>query len=360
MRLYLEPHIGNLLMGQLRAEDVSAMFDAIANEPHERRRALGLAGQQRVFATLRSALNAAVKRGRIPANPCAHVELNPAPRPKALVWTERRVQLWRETRRRPSRVMVWTPEQTGRFLDAISHDRLYPLYHLVTLRGLRRGEAAGLHWPDVDLENRLLAITTQVIQLGWATEEGAPKSSAGERLVPLDAGTVRVLSEWRDRQADDLKLLGYLPVSTGYVFTREDGSPLHPDYITRHFEWLVRKADLPPVRLHDLRHGAASLTYRATKDLKAVQSLLGHSQIAITADTYTSLFEDTEREAAEAAAALVPRAAGSGVPNVFPSEPNDTDESAPDSAKDQVRPGGPPGDRTLNPRIKSPLLCQLS
>ena len=360
VRLYLEPRIGNLLMRQLRAEDVSAMFDAIANEPLERRRPLGPAGQQRVFATLRSALNAAVKRGRIPANPCAHVELNPAPRPKALVWTDRRVQLWRETQRRPSRVMVWTPEQTGRFLDAISHDRLYPLYHLVTFRGLRRGEAVGLHWSDVDLENGLLAITTQVIQLGWATEEGAPKSSAGERLVPLDEGTVRVLTDWRDRQADELKLLGYLPVSTGYVFTREDGAPLHPDYITRHFEWLVRKADLPPVRLHDLRHGAASLTYRATKDLKAVQSLLGHSQIAITADTYTSLFEDTEREAAEAAAALVPRAAGSGVPNVFPSEPNDIDEPAPDSAKGQVKPGGPPGDRTLNPRIKSPLLCQLS
>ena len=75
-------------------------------------------------------------------------------------------------------------------------------------------------------------------------------------------------------------MLGYLPVSTGYVFTREDGSPLHPDYITRHFEWLVRKAGLPPVRLHVLRHGASSLTYRATKDLKAVQSLLGAHQDA--------------------------------------------------------------------------------
>jgi hypothetical protein len=117
---------------------------------------------------------------------------------------------------------------------------------------------------------------------------------------------------------------------------------------------------VPPVRLHDLRHGAASLTYRATKDLKAVQSLLGHSQISITADTYTSLFEDTERGAAEAAAALVPRAASSDVPNLFPSEPNDTGDNPEAGTKGQVRTGGPPGDRTLNPRIKSPLLCQLS
>ena len=81
----------------------------------------------------------------------------------------------------------------------------------------------------------------------------------------------------------------------------------------------MRRAGLPPVPLHDLRHGAASLTYRATKELNAVQALLGHWQISITADTYTSLFEEAEREAAEAAAALVPRTSGErGVPIVFP------------------------------------------
>ena len=359
--LYLKPHLGDLQLRKLRPEHITAMFDAIAKANGERRRAVGRAGQQRVFATLRSALNAAVKRRRLATNPCAHVELESAPRPKALVWTDRRVEQWRSTGRRPSPVMVWTPEQTGAFLDAASGDRLYPLYHLITFRGLRRGEAAGLHWPDVDLDHGLLAITTQVIQLGWATEEGAPKSSAGERLIPLDAGTVRVLTDWREQQAAELKQLGYLPIATGYVFTREDGAPLHPDYITRHFEWLIRKAGLPPVRLHDLRHGAASLTYRATKDLKAVQSLLGHSQISITADTYTSLFEDTERDAAEAAAALVPRAGGgTGVPNVFPQKANDNAATPPSKTKGQVKHGGPPGDRTQNPRIKSPLLCQLS
>jgi hypothetical protein len=167
-------------------------------------------------------------------------------------------------------------------------------------------------------------------------------------------------AEEHRRRAVERKQLGYLPVPTGYVFTREDGGPLHPDSIARHFEWLVRKAGLPPVRLHDLRHGAASLTYRATKDLKAVQSLLGHSQISIAADTYTSLFEDTERDAADAAAALVPRAARSDVPDLFPSEPNDTDENDDAGTKGQVSTGAPPGTRTPNPRIKSPLLCQLS
>ena len=261
IEMYLKPHLGQLPLRKLRAEHISTMFDAIAHNSAGRARTVGPAARQRVFATLRSALNSAVKRRRLASNPCAHVDLESAPRPKALVWTDRRVEQWKHTGRRPSPVMVWTPEQTGKFLDSASGDRLYPLYHLVTFRGLRRGEAAGLHWPDVDLDHGLLAITTQVVQLGWETEEGQPKSTAGERLVALDEGTVRVLREWHDRQGAELKQLGYLPVPTGYVFTREDGGPLHPDYITRHFEWLVRKAGLPPVRLHDLRHGAASLTY---------------------------------------------------------------------------------------------------
>ena len=64
---------------------------------------------------------------------------------------------------------------------------------------------------------------------------------------------------------------------------------------------------LPPIRLHDLRRGGASLTYRATKDLKLVSELLGHSGIQITADTYTTLFAEVDAAAAEAVAALVPR-----------------------------------------------------
>jgi integrase len=361
---FLKPHLGHLPLCKLRAAHISAMFDEIARNNSKAARTVGPASQQRIFGTLRSAFNSAVKRGKLPANPCAHVDLDPAPRPKALVWTDRRVQRWRQTDARPSPVMVWTPEQAGAFLDAAAKDRLYPLYHLMTFRGLRRGEAAGLRWQNVDLDTGLLAITTQVIQLGWATEEGEPKSGASERLVALDAGTVVVLRQWHADQAAELKMLGYLPVPTGRVFTREDGSPIHPAYITSHFEWLVRRAGLPPVRLHDLRHGAASLTYRATKDLKAVQTLLGHSQISITADTYTSLFEETEREAAEAAAALVPRIRvepnEQGVPNVFPQSAEDDAKPKRRNTKGQVKRGAPPGTRTPNPRIKSPLLCQLS
>ena len=161
-----------------------------------------------------------------------------------------------------------------------------------------------------------------------------------------------MLQAWRARQRQERRAWGAAWADSGAVFTREDGAPLHPGYLTGRFERLARRAGLPPIRLHDLRHGAASLTYRAARDLKAVQALLGHTQISLTADVYTLLFEDAEREAAEAAAALVPRAArilhtsGSAAPV----------EEIAARTKPQVKPGGAGGTRTHGQGIMSPLL----
>ena len=106
------------------------------------------------------------------------------------------------------------------------------------------------------------------------------------------------------------------------VFAEADGSALVPDSVSQRFDRLVIRTGLPPVRLHDLRHLAASLTYRATRDLKLTSQMLGRASTAITEQVHTSVFEDVEREAAEQAAALVPRAhrpaADAGVPTVCP------------------------------------------
>jgi len=97
-------------------------------------------------------------------------------------------------------------------------------------------------------------------------------------------------------------------VDSGKVFTRENGSVLHPATVTDRFQALAAAAKLPPIRLHDLRHGAASLMLAAGVAPKVVQETLGHSSITLTLDTYTSVYDEVAAEAAEAAAALVPRA----------------------------------------------------
>lgn len=96
--------------------------------------------------------------------------------------------------------MVWTPTQLGAFLDYAHHDRLYALWHVVAHRGLRRGEACGLAWEDVDLSAGLTAIRRQLVQNGWEVIESRPKSEAGNRFIALDAGTMAALQAHKEQQ----------------------------------------------------------------------------------------------------------------------------------------------------------------
>jgi integrase len=236
------------------------------------------------------------------------------------------------------------------------HEAPYALFHLIAHRGLRRGEAAGLEWEDIDLDGPALTVRRQHTQRGWEVIEHGPKSEAGDRTVALDAGTVAALRTHRRAQVAERLAWGSAWVDSGKVFTQENGAPPHPATITDRFHELVAAADLPPVRLHDLRHGAASLMLAAGVDLKVVQETLGHSSITLTSDTYTSVYPAVAAAAADAAAALVPRAVGTDV--VTPSSRQGAD--AQPVTRTRRSEGGPPGDRTQNPRIKSPLLCQLS
>ncbi|PZG23167.1 tyrosine-type recombinase/integrase [Nonomuraea aridisoli] len=126
-----------------------------------------------------------------------------------------------------------------------------------------------------------------------------PKSEASQHTIALDTETIRLLRRHQQRQ--HLSRLD----SAGWVFTRTDGQPIRPDYLTYRFRYLVTASGLPPVRLHDLRHGAASTALAAHVDLRTVQGQLGHASIVLTSDTYTSVLPELHHEAAEATARLV-------------------------------------------------------
>jgi integrase len=214
---------------------------------------------------------------------------------------------------------------------------------------LRRGESAGLAWEDVDLDGAAVAVRRQRVLIGREVIEDDPKSEAGERTVPLDAGTVAALRAQRRAQLAERLEWGSAWVDSGKVFTRENGEPLHPATISDRFHELVVAADLPPVRLHDLRHGAASLMLAAGVDLKVVQETLGHSSITLTSDTYTSVYPAVAAAAADAAAALVPRAVGTDVVTPLSRQRADV---RPDT--ENRGSGGAPGEtRTPNLLIRS-------
>jgi Phage integrase, N-terminal SAM-like domain len=253
IRRWLTPQLGHLPLDKLTVDHVAAMFDAIAerndaieaaqasDDPQIRASVKGLrttgpATMQRYRATLRAALNAAIRAKKITFNPASYVELPSGKRPKALLWTDERIRRWHQTGQKPSRVMIWTPEQTGQFLDHAAEDPLYPLFHLIAFRGLRRGEACGLPWSETDLTNQTITITAQITQVGWAAEFGEPKSDASGRVVSLDTDTAKVLRAHRARQNRARRALGEAWVDSGLVFTDTDGSPLHPAKITTRFQ----------------------------------------------------------------------------------------------------------------------------
>jgi integrase len=286
LELYLLPHLRRIRLSDLRASHLDGLFNAISTEGA--RGQLSRTTVRRVHATLRNALNAAVRRRLIAFNPATQVEL--------------------AVPRRTS-IAVWTPEQLGSFLDAIADERLYGLYHLVAMTGLRRGEAIGVRWGDVDLDAGEMRVAQSITMVQRQLVVGEPKTKGSARVLPLDGGTVAVLRSHRARQAAKRLAWGAGWSDTGLVFTREDGTVLLPEHVTRGFQVLAKRAGLPPIRFHALRHTSASLALAAGVPMKVVSERLGHSSTGITADLYTHVSAAVGRDAADAIAGIVPRQA---------------------------------------------------
>jgi integrase len=179
--------------------------------------------------------------------------------------------------------------------------------------GLRRGELAGLQWRDIDLDTGRIVVHRQRTTVGYEVREKTPKSEAGEeRIVYLDDGTLKVLKRWRRQQAAEREQWGAAYHDSDYMFTREDGRPYHPDYLTKVYKRLATRAGLRTTKLHGMRHFRASALISTGADISAVSKEMGHSTIAVTSDLYGYLFEKASKRMAKRAAKLVPRAKQAG------------------------------------------------
>lgn len=283
IRCYLRPSLGSIELRALRPAHIEQMHRGLLTA-NESGRQLSVASVHRVHATLRSALNTAVRRGLIPRNPADTVELPRTPK---------------------ARVEIWSAAELRRFLDLIRDDRLHLLYLLLGLSGMRRGEALALRWTDVDLDAGLLRIERSLVPVDGELVVGPPKSSSGRRVVALDEEIVRRLHWHRCRQRlEVLRATGDVRVSE-LVFTTASGEPLSPTYVSRHFDRLVAKHALPRIRLHDLRHTSASIGLASGESLVEVSRRLGHSTITVTADTYSHVSPVVAKESAERLARTV-------------------------------------------------------
>ncbi|MBO2459866.1 tyrosine-type recombinase/integrase [Actinomadura violacea] len=368
--LYLKPGLGHLKLADLRDGHIRDLYAAMrqinrlpeGEKPNELLRRLLLvraartggkaystkplseARIKRVHICLNAALNDAVRVSKIlRSNPAVSIFKTKGGsggrkvRAKPLLWTDERVAHWEKTGEVPAKVMVWTPMQAGWFLDFAESSRLYPLLHLATYWGLRRGELIGQAWADADLSKS----TLHVRRAQQDDELDDVKSDASDRTITLDRGTVDVLTNWRQMQQAEREAWKEGWAESGRMFTQEDGREMTPKSLTDHFARLVRRYSairrhhaegwsiemivkrsrvsphevevalagppLPPVRFHDLRHGAATMLHAAGVSMKVVSDILGHSSESFTSDVYAVVAQELAHDAAVRIADFIPR-----------------------------------------------------
>lgn len=192
-------------------------------------------------------------------------------------------------------MLVWTPAQVARFLEAARAHRLAPLFTLAISTGMRKGELLGLQWEDVDLEGRLLTVRRSLsVNPQGQYEVGLPKTDKGRRRVALAQDTVEALrahwrAEHRGRRA---------PRAGDFVFTAASGNYVQPRQLDKVYRALTQAAGVPRIRFHDLRHTAASLLIRRGVPAKVVADRLGHADPSFTLKVYTHVYDDQRTAAA--------------------------------------------------------------
>ena len=272
------PELSHLKLADLRAKHIVTVFQRIEDSNRTKERPISAATQKNILATLSSALNAAVKQGMIRRNPAATVELARA---------EKHISL------------VWTGDQAAAFLRETRADPLHVLYRILLLSGMRRGEAIGLQWGDLDLERGRVTIARQITAVNGEVRVGPPKSDAGRRTVALDKATLELLTAMHRRAVITYPWEPDERFDTRPVFADSTGGPYSPAHVSRHFTVLVTRLGLPRIRLHDLRHTSATLALEGGESLLSVSRRLGHSSITITADTYSQVTPAGAGKAAE-------------------------------------------------------------
>jgi integrase len=294
VRAWIVPALGGRPLAQLTPKQIADFYTSLRGAPRKTRSKKKdktqapppISGRtaQYVAVVLRRALEDALRLGLISRNPASAVA-----RPRAA-----RVEM-----------KAWTAEEAATFLSAVSEDRLYAGWLLLLCRGLRRGEMAGLRWSDVDLDAGRLAIRQTLVAVGYEAQFSEPKTAKSRRTVPLDAELVTALHTHRRHQLEERLAWGAGYCESGLVFCREDGSPIHPQRLSALFQGHLRRAELPPIRLHDLRHTCATLSLRSGIPTKVVSEWLGHATTSITEDLYRHVTPAMLEEAGARLTAIV-------------------------------------------------------
>jgi integrase len=266
IRLHINPHIGGVKLSKLTPSHVQGAYAAMERE--------GDSGRVRELShtVLSRALKQAVKWGMIPRNVCDIVD-----KPKS---TKKEIH-------------PLSAEQARLFLTEAESDRLHALHVLAVTTGMRQGELMALHWENTNLEAGTVSVRHTLRCVKGKPILSPPKSAKGKRLIELPALAVTAL--WEHKR----QMLAEGFASVPWVFCSTVGTPMHRTNLVRSsFRPILKRANLPKIRFHDLRHTAATLLLLEGVHPKVVQEMLGHATISQTMDTYSHVLPSMQKEAA--------------------------------------------------------------
>lgn len=282
------PALGHIRLADLRPLDIQGAYSHWLKPGSRRDGHEGLLSPRTVLhyhSVLNAALDQAVKWQLLSRNPCEAVD---PPRPIRL------------------EMRALDETEARRLLDAAQTEPLFVLFHTAVTTGARLGELLALRWQDVDFKQGRVTISRSVRRFaGEGYVFGQTKTHRSRRSIALDEETARVLQEHRRRQLEQRLLVGPAYTDQGLVFATATGDVLADSTVRTTFNRILRTAGLGKMRIHDLRHTAATLMLKAGVNSKVVSDRLGHSTVSFTLDNYSHALPDMQRDGAEALARMI-------------------------------------------------------
>ena len=270
VRDYIKPELGRIRLRELTSRQIQRFYNSKVTD------GLGLRTIQKTHTVIHASLNSARKFGMIPFNPD---DATSPPKPKSM--------------------KILNQKQIKQLLlvSRKMNDRNYPLYYLAIVTGMREGELLALKWENVDLENGILNVKFNLKRIpGGGLKIDKPKTASSVRSIKLGEDTIQVLKS--QKELLERETVNDFWVDEGFIFPSSVGTALDPSNLLKQFRELLKQADLPKIRFHDLRHTAASLMLNNGVDVLVASQRLGHAHPSITLDVYGHLMPSMQKEAA--------------------------------------------------------------
>lgn len=273
----LAPALGHIRLVKLAPQSIQTLYAKKLAE------GAAPATIRQMHAVLRRALGEAARLELVPRNVAVLVKVPRAVRPE---------------------MHVLTPEEVNTLLDAVTEDRLEAMYVLAVRKGMRLGELLALRWTDVNMHGKAPALhiraTLRYVNADTYFFE-QPKTAKSRRRIRLSAVELEALRRHRARQLEERLAAGPVWRDEDLVFCTPIGRAICGNHLSgRDFQSLLKRAGLPRIRFHDLRHTCATLLLRQDINPKKVQELLGHSTAAMTLDRYSHFLPDMQQDVVDA------------------------------------------------------------